>query len=78
MALTRLANNREHLISLLENLIVPKSQHPVTLCHQPCVSLFIVCCYFQMLTSIAFDNQAFLKTNEIDNIISYGLLSSEF
>lgn len=58
--------------------MIPESQCNKTLVTQPSVSLFIMKRLFSVLTAIEFDNQPFLQTYEINNVITQRLLSSKF
>lgn len=55
-----------------ESLVVPEA-----VIFQPSVSSAIVSPLFRVLTSIQFDNQFRFKTDKVDNVLAYGLLSSE-
>jgi hypothetical protein len=64
-------------ISFIENLIVPKPQYAKSLFFQPRTTFQVVRNLFRMLTSIQLNDQLLLKTDKVNNLLTYGLLSAK-
>jgi hypothetical protein len=73
----RSPNRSRHPVNIPQHLVVPETQDP-----EPCtLEIFRPCCVFDfalaMLTSIHFYGKHRLETNEIDYVISEGVLSAK-
>lgn len=68
----------QYCFSLLQNFIIPKPQHPITLSIQKRRPLLVILNLFRMLSTVQFNNQTMLHTDKIDDISAYCLLASEF
>jgi hypothetical protein len=63
----------------MENVFICEAQDLVAHTFQPVLSCYIFCLLggFLMITTINFYNQLLLKTNKIDYIVAYYMLSSK-
>ena len=68
----------EHIVCLLQNLVIPKTQHGKAQAVQICRPRVVVCGLFCVLPAVCFDNQLGRYAHEINNIISHRLLAAEF
>jgi hypothetical protein len=60
-----------------QNIVIPISQDPITLCFQHKGSPLVVSSLLDMLTTIQLDDQLQLMTQEVGNVTCYRDLSSE-
>jgi hypothetical protein len=75
----RIKNCRKHAIHIVENLIVPKADHPIALALEEFCSPFVIGNRVSMLTAIKLDNQFRFGMDEIRNIVrTEGYLSPKF
>lgn len=68
----------QYCFGLLQSLIIPKPQHPITLSIQKRRPPLVILKLFRMLPAVQFNNQTMLHTDKIDDISAYCLLASEF
>ena len=63
----------------MENVFICEAQDLVAHTFQPVLSCFIFCLLggFLMITTVDFYNQLLLKTNKIDDVVAYYMLSSK-
>ena len=73
-----LAYPLQHSLQILHHIIVPETQHQITLATQPCIPLFIICRLFGMLPAVQFDNEISFHADKIHNVTTYGFLPLEF
>ena len=75
-----LLNKRDNTIKIRGNFIIPEPYYTKTLRFQPLCSYVIVSLvlFNAMLPAINFNYQLLLKTNEINDVDSDRLLSTEF
>jgi len=71
-------NNTQHIIRIFKHLMVPKTNHLISLMLKPLSTLIIFLSGFYMLTTVYLNNQLCFKTYKVNNIIPHWLLSSEF
>ncbi len=73
-------NCAENAVDILEYIRIPKPHHPVSSCLQPSRSNEIISfqCVNSVLTTIDLYDQFCLITDEIDDVMSHGLLPPEF
>ena len=64
--------------ALLTPFIVPESQYGKPLGFQPNVASGVVVFRFHMLATVEFDDKAGLETDEINDVMTNGLLSPKF
>ena len=75
---THFDNLFQYCFGLLQNFIIPKSQHPITLSIQKRRPPLVILNLLRMLSAVQFNNQTILHTDKIDDISAYCLLASEF
>ena len=68
----------QYCFGLLQSLIIPKPQHPITLSIQKRRLPLVILNLLRMLSAVQFNNQTMLHTDEIDDVSAYCLLASEF
>jgi hypothetical protein len=64
--------------SVFQHIIVPEAQHLEPLLLQPSGSLFVFSLAFYVLTTIHLNDYLIVEADEINYVIAYGFLSSEF
>jgi hypothetical protein len=75
---TILNNRLPHPFQVLQYFVIPESYHRESLRFEPLRSRVIRLLLFRMLPAIQFDDQFPVETDKVDNVISDGLLASEF
>lgn len=70
-------NRVQDAFNIQKDIIVPKSQYPVSGFTEPAVSYFI-CVGFDVLAAVRFDNQFQFAADEIANVTVDRLLANEF
>jgi hypothetical protein len=68
----------EHPIEVLQNVVVPKSQYPISLAFQPCIATAICELRFGVLATVKLEHQSCLETHNVDDISPDRLLTLEF
>ena len=68
----------QHIVCLLQNFVIPKTQHGKAQAVEICRSRVVVCGLFCVLPAVCFDNQLGRYAHKINNIISHRLLAAEF
>jgi hypothetical protein len=63
---------------MLQHVIIPESQHPITSGVQPACTLLVIILSFRVLAAIHFDNHATLEAYKIHDIATNRLLAPEF
>lgn len=63
---------------IVEHIIVPKSQDPISLFLQPLIPRLVFFVLQGMLAAVTFNNDAFLKADEVNDKWTDGGLTSEF
>ena len=66
-----------HILGTLQHIMIPISQHTVTVSFQNCRSLCIIARLQRMLTTIDLDHQLRLRAQKVDNITVDGYLPPE-
>ena len=64
-------------IDIIRHFIVPKADDFVTERVQGFGSFFVIFLLFQMLTSIQFNDEFLFDADEVENVFTNGVLSSE-
>jgi len=67
----------ENAIEILDHIIVPDTDHPITERAKGAIAVPVVAA-FRVLAAVELDNQAPLAANEVDEILTDGLLADEF
>ncbi len=68
----------QHSPQLLHHIIVPETQHGITLAAQPRIPMLVIGHLLSMLTTVNLDNQPLLQTHKIYNIAAHWFLPLEF
>ena len=68
----------QYIVCLLQNFVIPKTQHGKAQAVEICRSRVVVCGLFCVLPAVCFDNQLGCYAHKINNIISHRLLAAEF
>jgi hypothetical protein len=70
----RLLNHRPHTVEILQDIVVPESDHSKSLALQISGSARVV--FWRVLTSVDLDDEAFLRTKKIDDLaVDFDLLA---
>ena len=69
---------RQYVVCLLQNLVIPKTQHGKAQAVEICCPRVVVCGLFCVLPAVCFDNQLGRYAHKINNIVSNRLLAAEF
>ena len=69
---------RQYVVCLLQNLVIPKTQHGKAQAVEICRPRVVVCGLFRVLPAVCFDNQLGRYAHKINNIIPNRLLAAEF
>ena len=69
---------RQNVVCLLQNLVIPKTQHGKAQAVEICRPRMVVCNLFCVLSAVCFDNQLGRYAHKINNIVSNRLLAAEF
>ena len=62
-------------VQFMRDLIVPISKDAISALFEVCVSFFIVSLRFGVLSPVDFDDELFFQADEIDVVLTDGLLS---
>ena len=65
-------SSRQHFGHVLQNFVVPIAQYTVTITHKDSRPRGIVSSLIEVLTTIEFDDDLGLRTDEIDNVAGNG------
>ena len=72
------SNRLPNPFHVLQYFVVPESYHLESLDFEPLRSRGISLLLFGMLPAVQFDDEFLFETDKVDNVISDGLLASEF
>ena len=73
-----LIDSLQHAKTVFKHLVIPKTQHAVSLILQISISLLVFVTLFNMLAAVQLYEQFPRQTSKIRNIGSYGLLPTKF
>jgi len=73
-----LSYDLQNSLDVRKDFIIPESHNPKTLACKPAVSPPVAFPVNGVLTAVHFDYEHFLKTDEINYVGSYGLLTTKF
>jgi len=74
----RLCDPLQDRLHILHQLIIPEAQYSITLLHQKSSPSSVRLLLCSMLSTIQFYNQTVLWATEVGNVVTDGMLSSEF
>jgi hypothetical protein len=74
----RAPDNRFHLFKVVQDLMIPKTQHSKTTRFKPLCSKPVLLDLLPMLSPIHLDDQSGFQANEIEHIAPRGMLSAKF
>jgi hypothetical protein len=68
----------QHTLQLLHHIVIPETQHRITLTAQPRIPILVVVHLLGMLAAIELDYQPLLQTHKIHNVAAHWFLPPEF
>ena len=70
-------NNIQHCVGFLKHLVIPESEHAISLRFDSTVAMFIVAMALLMLSAIKLDYEPRFETREIGDVAADGYLAAE-